>query len=183
SPASVGTGLELRIPLAALGTTANGGGIKVSVFGNGASHDYVSNQALGSFPYGTGNLGDGTGGYSGGTTPVSRVDFTAYAGNQYVTVANGGLATASARAGAQVSIAPNPAQARFMVQLPAVTSAEATRLTLYNSLGQVVRQLSAPASASSSSVAVEAAGLAGGVYVLRVQAGTEVLATQRVVLE
>ena len=184
TPATVATGLELRIPLAALGTTANGGDIKICVFVNGASQDYVSNQALGAFPYGTDNLGDGTGVYTGGTTPISKVDFTTFAGNQYVTVANNGaLATASARSGAQVSIAPNPAQARFTVQLPAVASAEAARLTLYNGLGQVVRQLSAPASASPTSVPVEAAGLAGGVYLLRVQAGTQVLATQRVVLE
>lgn len=177
--ANVTTGLELLIPLAALGTTAGGGDIKICAFTNGASHDYVSNQALGSFPYGTGNLGDGTGGYTGGATPIAKVDFTAYAGNQYVTVANGGaLATTTAQERTQISVAPNPAQGRIMVQLPATVAD--LHLTLYNGLGQAVRQVSPLA--GTTNAAVEANGLASGVYLLRVQSGADILATQRVVL-
>lgn len=177
--ASVATGLELRIPLAALGTTFNGGDIKIAAFINGASHDYVSNQALGSFPYGTANLGSGNGGYVGGATPVAQVDFTAFAGNQYVNVTNTGLlATTTAKERAQFSVAPNPAQGRIQVQLPATVAD--LHLTLYNTLGQAVRQLSP--SAGATSAAIEAAGLASGVYLLRAQSGADVLATQRVVL-
>jgi len=179
TPATVSTGLELMIPLAALGSSANGGDIKICVFVNGAKHDYLSNQALGGFPNGQASLGDGTGNYTGGATPVSKVDFTAYTGNQYVTVSNGGpLATTTAQERAQISVAPNPAQGRFLVQLPATVAD--LHLNLYNSLGQVVRQVSPLAGATS--VAIEASGLATGVYLLRTTSGADAVSTQRVVL-
>ena len=179
TPATVNTGLELMIPLAALGASANSSDIKICAFTNGAKHDYLSNQVLAGFPNGTANLGDGTGNYVGGSTPVSKVDFTAYAGNQYVTVANGGpLATATPQERAQISVSPNPAQGRFLVQLPATVAD--LHLTLYNNLGQVVRQVSP--SAGATSVAIEASGLATGVYLLRTMSGADALSTQRVVL-
>ncbi|QKG51716.1 hypothetical protein [Hymenobacter sp. BRD67] len=90
NPGAVNTGLELMIPLAALGTSANGGDIKICAYINGGKRDYLSNQVLAGLPSGTASLGSGNGAYTGGATPVSNVDFTAYAGNQYVTVTNGG---------------------------------------------------------------------------------------------
>jgi hypothetical protein len=94
NPGAVGTGIELRIPLAALGAGVNSGDIKLCVFTNGASHDFVSNQVLAPLPNGTGNLGgDGNGNYFGGATPVSGVNFTSFGGDQFVTIANGGAAT------------------------------------------------------------------------------------------
>lgn len=180
TPATVSTGLELRIPLSALGATYNGGDIKICVFINGQAQDYLSNQVLGPLPFGQANLGDGTGGYTGGAAPVAKVDFTAYAGDQFVTVANTSLlATTTAKERAQISVAPNPAQGRVLVQLPATVAD--LHLTLYNTLGQAVRQLSP--SAGATSAAMEAAGLASGVYLLRAQSGSDVLATQRVVLD
>ncbi len=84
--AAVATGIEYKIPLSALGTTQYGGDIKIAVMINGSSWDYLSNQTLGGLPAGQGNLGgDNNGTYTGN---VGGVDFTAKAGNQYVTVLN-----------------------------------------------------------------------------------------------
>lgn len=86
NPGAVSTGIELRIPLTALGTTVQGGDIRVAAFINGGGHDYLSSQVLGGLPGGTGNLGgDGAGNYIG--SPLS-VDFTSFAGEQFVTIEN-----------------------------------------------------------------------------------------------
>jgi hypothetical protein len=59
------TGIEISIPLAALGlATPN---FKVCAFINGGSADFLSNQFLGSLASGQGNLGnDGAGNYIDG---------------------------------------------------------------------------------------------------------------------
>lgn len=72
TPVSVTTGIEIKIPLAVIGSPT--GNIKISAFINGGGHDSVSNQVLGG-TRGSGNLGD----------PRS-VDFSAIAGDQYFTV-------------------------------------------------------------------------------------------------
>jgi hypothetical protein len=80
--ATVGTGIELSISLAALGW--DGSPIHVAAFINGGNHDYASNQVLGSLPAGTGNLGgDGAGNFTGN---LFGVDFRQFAGNQFFTV-------------------------------------------------------------------------------------------------
>lgn len=72
SGAGVSTGVELRIPLSAIGNP--GGAIRVCAFVNGSSHDFVSNQVLG--PIGGGsNLGE----------PRS-VNFAGIGGDQFFTV-------------------------------------------------------------------------------------------------
>jgi hypothetical protein len=73
SGADTRNGVEVAIPLAAIGSPA--GCLKVSAFINGSSHDYLSNQVLGPLPAGTCNLGE-----------PANVDFNQYAGNQYFTV-------------------------------------------------------------------------------------------------
>ena len=70
-------GIELLIPSMAIGCPD--GPIKVCTFVNGQQHDYVSNQALGSLPPGTCNLGE-----------PRNVNFSAIAGNQYFEVACSG---------------------------------------------------------------------------------------------
>ncbi|MDO7848986.1 T9SS type A sorting domain-containing protein [Hymenobacter sp. M29] len=77
---------------------------------------------------------------------------------------------------ADLSLAPNPAHDAFTVTLPA--GAPATHAELLNALGQVVRR---PAG-SGASFRVETAGLAPGVYTLRLRAGGAALA-RRVVVE
>lgn len=79
---AVTTGIELAIPLAALGNPT--GEIKVSAMINGPGHDYLSNQFLGGLAAGTGNLGgDGMGGYTG---TLAQIDLNDHAGDQYFTV-------------------------------------------------------------------------------------------------
>jgi hypothetical protein len=114
--AAVTTGIEIAIPMSALGNPT--GDIKVSAFINGANHDYVSNQFLGGLTTTpANNLGsDGAGNflfadknldgnldsaddYDGNLTDgfmntgsdalgVGLVNLNNFAGNQYFTVSN-----------------------------------------------------------------------------------------------
>ena len=62
---AVTTGLELAIPLSAIGNP-NPQDILISAHVNGSNHDYLSNQSLGGFPAPQGNPGeDGFGGFTG----------------------------------------------------------------------------------------------------------------------
>lgn len=82
--AAVTTGLELVIPLVALGNPAPGTFIRISAHVNGGNHDYLSNQSLGGFAAPQINLGgDGFGGFNG---TVGQLDMNDYAGNQYFSV-------------------------------------------------------------------------------------------------
>ncbi len=93
--------------------------------------------------------------------------------------ARAALATAPALSAAQVALYPNPAHDRFTVLVPTVAGATQVHVTLLNVLGQVMRT---QAAASGTAFAVETAGLATGVYTLRMQVGTATL-TKRVVLQ
>jgi hypothetical protein len=87
------------------------------------------------------------------------------------------LATSSARWANEVAVFPNPTSQVLTVQLQAFKGLGQVRVTLCNSLGQqVISQLEEP-----TSVALHVAGLASGVYLLRVAAGTTVT-SQRVVV-
>ncbi len=80
---AVTTGLELSIDLADLGYTS-GDDIRVMVAQNGDGHHFFSNQFLGGLPAGTGNLGgDGAGNFDG----FGDIDLTAFAGDQFFTIA------------------------------------------------------------------------------------------------
>lgn len=92
---AVSTGVEYRIPLSALGTSAGAGDIKIAAFINASGWNFLSNQVLGGLPAGTGNLGGPSG-----------VDFSSLAGNQFVTVSNGGVTT-------QPEISVSPASLNF----------------------------------------------------------------------
>ncbi len=80
---AVATGIEYKIPLSALGTAANGGDIKIIAFVNGSNWQFLSNQVLAGLAGGSGNLGNPSG-----------VNFASQAGTQFITVANGAVATA-----------------------------------------------------------------------------------------
>jgi hypothetical protein len=82
SGGGVSTGVEWAIPLAAIGNPTC---VKVCAFINGASHDYLANQVLGSLVAGTGNLGD-----------PAFVDFTLQDGDQYFTFCGGATPTDNA---------------------------------------------------------------------------------------
>jgi len=64
------TGIEISIPLAAIGNP--GDCIKITTFVNGGSHDYLSNQSLAPLPPGTCNLGE-----------PHNVDFRSHADDQF----------------------------------------------------------------------------------------------------
>ena len=82
---------------------------------------------------------------------------------------------------AAVLVAPNPAQQRFVLSVPA-GSLRAASATLRNTLGQVVatRQLSLPAAGGGTEFDVS--HLTPGIYTLSLQAGTD-LVVKRVVVE
>jgi hypothetical protein len=94
----------------------------------------------------------------------------------------GALATAGPVLAAQASIYPNPAQAAFTLTLPPVAGATHATATLLNTLGQVVNTRTLALPAGGATAAYSTAGLAAGVYALRLQAGGET-ATLRVVVE
>lgn len=81
-PATVDTGLEVSIDLAALGYT--GGLVKIAGWVNGSNNDFMSNQVVGGLPDGQGNLGgDGAGNFTGN---VGGIDFNNFAGDQFVVI-------------------------------------------------------------------------------------------------
>jgi hypothetical protein len=78
--ATVTTGIELGIPLSALGNP-NPADIKISAMINGSNHDYLSNQFLGTMPAPQINVGgDGVGGFNGS---VGQINLNNFAGNQF----------------------------------------------------------------------------------------------------
>ncbi len=78
------TGLELWIPLSAIGSPGLGDTILISAHVNGSNHDFLSNQSLGGFEPPQENLGgDGAGNFNG---DVSLIDLNNFAGNQYFSV-------------------------------------------------------------------------------------------------
>lgn len=79
--ALVGTGLELCIPLSWLGYTS--GQITLAGWVNGGDNSYASNQFIGGFQGGQGNLGgDGNGNYTGS----ADFDLNDFDGDQFVTI-------------------------------------------------------------------------------------------------
>ena len=81
---AVMTGIEMGIPLAALGNPVLGDSIRISVMQNNQGHNYLANQILGGLPAPQGNLGgDGNGGFNGN---VSAINLNNFAGDQFFTV-------------------------------------------------------------------------------------------------
>jgi hypothetical protein len=67
------------------------------------------------------------------------------------------------------------------VQVPAVADATDLQAELLNSLGQAVRRRVVALPTTGATLTVETAGLAAGVYVLHLQAGSSTLAKRIVV--
>jgi len=83
--AAVTTGIELAIPLAAIGSPA--GAFRISAMINGSNHDYLSNQFLGGLTPPQGNLGgDGAGAFNGTVGQIDLNSDVYAAGNQYFVV-------------------------------------------------------------------------------------------------
>ena len=92
------------------------------------------------------------------------------------------LAAGTALMATDVTLYPNPTHGLFTVLLPAAAAATGVQAELLNPLGQVVRRQAAAPSAIGAHLAVDAAGLAGGVYTLRLQVGRTTVA-KRVVIQ
>ena len=89
------------------------------------------------------------------------------------------LAISSPSLAAQTELFPNPAHHSFTARLPAANTSPASA-TLFNSLGQVVRQQAIPA--HRSQLAIDVQGLTPGLYTLRLSLGTEMV-SRRVQVE
>lgn len=85
------------------------------------------------------------------------------------------LATAPDQLASQVSVYPNPAHEGFTVTLPGVAGAAAVQAELLNALGQVVRRQQATLPATGAQLPVATAGLASGIYTLRLAAGAAII--------
>ena len=92
------------------------------------------------------------------------------------------LSATSAALAAAVSVYPNPAREQATVAVPGLAGASAVRVELLNTLGQVVLKQQATLPASGTQLVLPTAGLATGVYIVRLQAG-ELLVTKRLTLE
>ena len=120
---------------------------------------------------------------AGGTTPPATFGALTVAGT-----ANNGVgflasltdptltATTASLSPEGISIFPNPAHGRAIIQLPPATTAT---LTLLDALGRTLRTQTAPTNARAE---LDLTGLAPGLYALRVRAGAET-ATRRLVVE
>jgi hypothetical protein len=83
---AVTTGVELAIPLSALGNP-NPQDIKVTAMINGSNHDFLSNQFLPGLPAGQGNLGgDGAGNFNGSLGQISLKNDGYASGDQFFQV-------------------------------------------------------------------------------------------------
>jgi len=91
------------------------------------------------------------------------------------------LATQAGSRATSLSVYPNPARQQFTLQVPAVPGATTATATLYNMLGQSVREITLPLSAAGGRTTVDVHELPTGVYVLRVQVGGTTLTKQLLV--
>ena len=92
------------------------------------------------------------------------------------------LATTLSAPLATARLWPVPARGSFTLALPSVAGTAQATVTLLNALGQAVRARTVSLLAGGTTAEYSTAGLAGGVYALRVQAG-RATATLRVVVE
>jgi len=102
NPQDVTTGIEFSIPLSEIGNPT--GDISLTIFVNGGTHDYASNQWSGTGILDANLGGNGFGGYTGDLAGVNMNDF---AGDQFVTVPNPGAGGGSA--------VPEPASALLIL--------------------------------------------------------------------
>jgi len=93
------------------------------------------------------------------------------------------LATATALTPAQVQLSPNPAgpAAAVRVALPVAAGTGEVRATVFNALGQQVGAAVLAVQSGEATGTLRTAGLAAGVYVVRLQAGGAVISKRLVV--
>ena len=170
--ANTTTGWEFSMPLSALGGAAAGTNFNVLV-------GYVRDSDKGFYS-------DVLPQITGQTTDLGLdPNFTTIAGNQYYTyqVGTGVLATRCTGTSLQASAYPNPVAAESRLLYTVADQAQPVTVEAYNSLGQrAATLLAATQNPGEHSVALAPLQqLAPGVYLVRVQAGSQVT-SQRVVV-
>ena len=125
-----------------------------------------------------------TGNFFGPTTVFGNQVLTGSRFTGFVaTLAGAGtLTTAPPLPTPQPTLAPNPARTAFTLTLPPITAAATATATLLNALGQTISTRTLTLAPAGTTARYETAGLAPGLYTLRVQAGGETTAL-RVVVE
>ncbi len=137
-------------------------------YGRGVAVDAAGNALVtGSF-YGTASFGSQT------LNGNARTGFVATLNGA------GTLAATAPLPAAHAALYPNPAHGSFTLALPPLASATATA-TLLNALGQAVSTRTLALSTAGTTVPYPTAGLAPGLYTLRVQAGGAATALRLVV--
>ena len=107
-----------------------------------------------------------------GTINLARTGSSGVRNDFLATLIDPTLTAAAAPAAlAGLALFPNPAHTATTVRLPAVPGTVAATLTLLDALGRAVRTLQVPLPAAGATAEVPLAGLAPGLYRLRVQAG------------
>ena len=95
---------------------------------------------------------------------------------------NAPLSATSAALAAVVSVYPNPARERVSVSVPGLRGSSQVQVELCNALGQVVLRQQAALPASGTTLTLTTAGMATGVYLVRLSAG-ELRVAKRLVIE
>lgn len=172
--ANTTTGWEFSLPLSALNGAATGSLLNVMV-------GYVRDSDKGFYS-------DVLPTIAGQTTDLGlNPNFTTIAGKQYFTyqVGTGALASRSAASTLAASAYPNPVAADSRLSYTVTEAGAPVSITAYNALGQRALTLLDGATQPTGEHSLALAplqGLAAGVYLLRVQAGSQ-LSTQRVVVQ
>lgn len=79
----------------------------------------------------------------------------------------------AALSGGQLALYPNPASASVALGLPGLPAVRSARVEVINALGQVLRTQTVATSPLGNEATLDIAGLATGLYTVRVQAGAE----------
>lgn len=98
-----------------------------------------------------------------------------------LSVSGTGLATRAALGLGSLEVFPNPAHQRVTLRLPALTGEPTARLTLLNSLGQVVQSRALNLQTAGTEAHLDVQALRAGLYTVRVVAGSHTAARQVVV--
>lgn len=119
-------------------------------------------------------------GFLNGTAAFGNLSLTLPASGRFLaTLSTMPLATAHTQLAASIELYPNPARGITTVQVPAGMGRALAALSLLDATGRVVRTATAPA---GQPYALALAGLAPGLYALKVQVG-EALAMRQLVVE
>ncbi|RZK59591.1 MAG: T9SS type A sorting domain-containing protein, partial [Hymenobacter sp.] len=116
-------------------------------------------------------------------TPVNTINTRPAAGQTYTFApSTTTLAVGQALGAGQLELFPNPAHHAFTLRLPALATERTAQVTIFNSLGQPLQSRSLAVNAAGTQAQVDVASLAAGLYMVRVQAGSQV-ATRQVTIE